>query len=276
MGSVINILQLSLISFLYIKKYLTIYNTFIIIGISSLVPVLIIFFSSVKLKIKYDRVWLDFINNFKLGKWILGSNTIFALSSQIYLWLLVIFSNKSSVAILGVTSSLANILGPFLQGINSYVFPKMTHARKDNMIFGVIQIMKKAVIFLSIIFGFWIVIGILFGNSLLNLIYSSKYSGYKTILIVVIINCFVSGITGPLGYALASLERADINFKSLTGGFIVTVFVGILLIYKFELYGAVIGMLLSNITNCILQWLGLLKLLKLTKKEMKFVNIENK
>lgn len=272
MGVSVNIIQLLILATLYIKDLLTVHNAFLIIGGCSILPSLYFFLNNSQIRIKATQILNDFSNNLKLGKWILGSTIISTLSSQSYPWLLAFFADKSSVAVLGVTLSLANIFGPLLQGINSYVFPKMTHARSEGTPYGVIRIMKKAVILLSLIFGFWIICGALFGNHLLTLIYSSKYAGYGSVLIIVIFNSYISGVTGPLGYATASLERADINFKSLIGGFIVTIIVGVFLIYKFGLYGAVIGMILSNLTNCILQWFSVMILLKRTKKKMEFAS----
>lgn len=260
MGIFINIIQLSILWFLYLQNKLTIYNSFLIIGGCSLLPALIVFLTWHNITIYKNKIVLDFLNNFKLGKWIFGSSIIFMLSSQSYPWMLSIFADNRSVAVLGVTSSLANILGPFLQGIYSFILPKMAHSRKEHTFLGVIAIMKKAIAFLAVIFGLWLIVGILFGDQLLSLIYSSKYYGYSYILIIVIISSFISGITSPIYAALEALERADISFKSLLGGLIVTLFIGVFLIYKWGIYGAAIGMLLSNLTNSSLRCRGLIVL----------------
>lgn len=257
MGVSVNIIQLVLLAMLYMEGRLTIHNAFLIIGGCSVLPSFYFFFKNSQIRVKAAQILNDFSNNLKLGKWILGSTIISTLSSQSYPWLLAFFSDKASVAVLGVTMSLANIFSPLLQGINSYVFPKMSQVKSKGTLIDVIRVMKKAVIFLSIIFGIWIIFGIFFGNYLLTIVYSSKYAGYSNILIIVIFSSFVSAVTAPLNSALDALERADISFKSLIAGLIVTVSVGILLIYHFGLYGAVIGILLSNLANCLLRWRGL-------------------
>jgi O-antigen/teichoic acid export membrane protein len=261
MGVSVNIVQLLILALLYASNSLTIHSAFFIVGGCSIIPSLYFFLRTSQIRVQTSRIFNDFNNNLKLGKWILGSTIISTLASQSYPWLLVFFADKSAVAILGVTLSLANIFGPLLQGINSYIFPKMAHSRQNDTPSEVIKIMKKAVILLSIIFGLWIICGALFGNHLLALIYSSKYAGYGSVLIIVILSSFISAVTGPLNSALDALERADISFKSLIAGLIVTVSVGIILTYQWGLYGAVIGMLLSNLTNCLLRWRGLFTLI---------------
>ncbi len=207
MGVSVNIIQLVILAVLYIKDYLTIHLAFLIIGGCSVLPSLYFFFRNSQIKLKATNIFNDFNTNLKLGKWILGSTIISTLSSQSYPWLLAFFADKGSVAVLGVTLSLANIFSPLLQGINSYVFPKMALSRGTGSPLAVISIMKKAVIFLSIIFACWIICVALFGNHLIALIYSSKYAGYGAVLTILAFNSFISGVTGPLGYALASLER---------------------------------------------------------------------
>ena len=261
MGVSVNIIQLLILDTLYVKHRLTIHNAFLIIGGCSVFLSLYFFLKNSQIKVKSVKILNDFSNNLKLGKWILGSSIISTLSSQSYPWLLAFFADKRSVAVLGVTLSLANIFGPFLQGINSYVFPKMARSRSDGTPLGVITIMKKAIIVLSILFAFWIICGLVFGNQLLALIYSSKYAGYRAVLIIVILSSFVSAITAPLNSALDALERADISFKSLIAGLAVTISIGILLVYQWGLYGAVIGILLSNLANCLLRWRGLFLLM---------------
>ncbi len=257
MGVSVNIIQLVLLATLYMEGLLTIHNAFLIIGGCSIIPSLYFFLKNSQIRVKTAQIIDHFRNNLKLGKWILGSTIISTLSSQSYPWLLAFFADKSSVAVLGVTLSLANICGPLLQGINSYIFPKMAHSISAGTPLKVINIMKKSVIILSLIFAGWIICGALLGNFLLVLIYSPKYAGYSAVLVIVILSSLVSAVTGPLNSALDALEKADISFKSLAAGLIVTVSIGVFLVYHWGLYGAVVGMLLSNLTNCLLRWRGL-------------------
>jgi len=262
MGTFINCLQIICLALFYMKNELTLCTVFLIIGICSFLPVLVFFIRFVKIAINIKHISVDFVNNFRIGKWIFGCNTLYNLSSQSYAWMLSMFVDNSSVAVLGVTMSLANILGPILQGINSFILPKMSHSKKDSANSGIVKIMNKSIIVLTIIFTLWLFCGILFGDYLLNLIYSSRYSGYGNILIIAILSSFVAGITGPLNSTLDALERPDISFKSLIGGLIVTISIGAFLVYRWGIYGAVTGILLSNATNCGLRWRGMFMLIR--------------
>ncbi len=257
MGVLINVVQLLLLWLLYSKKLLTINNAFLIVGFCSIIPAASYFMKIALFTLRQGRILRDFLNNIRLGKWMLGNNLIYVLVSQSYYWLLAFFSNKSDVAVLGVTLSLANLLGPFLQGINAFILPKMVHSRQDEESLGVLRIMRKSILILSTIYGLWLVSGGLFGKYLLLYIYSAKYAEYHMILAVLIVSSFISGVTSPVNSALDAFERSDITFRSLVIGLLVTLFVGTILVYKWKIYGAVVGVLLSNATNCFLRCRGM-------------------
>lgn len=256
MGISINVIQLAILSNLYLQNAITINNSFLTIGFCALLPSLIIFLKNSSIRLAGNSITKHFLENLKSGKWILGEHLVFVLSSQAYPWLLAIFADKRSVAVLGVASFLANILAPFLQGVNAFILPKMVQSKA-----GIVRMLKKAIACLSVAFVLWLISGILFGDYLLTSIYSAKYSGYGSVLVILILSSFASGITGPINAALVALERADIAFKSLVGGLAITVLIGAILTYTFGLYGAALGILLSNLINCLLRWRGLLTLM---------------
>lgn len=258
LGTFTNIIQLIILFMFFFTEKLTVSNSFLIIGCCSILPAIFIFLKNTKIYICKKKVISDLMRNIKFGRWIFGSNVISSLSSQSYPWLLAFFADNQSVAVLGVTMALANFLGPIIQGFYAFILPKMSKARKTNYINGVIEIMKKAVIILLIFFSLWLICGIIFGGYLLEVIYTSKYSGYTLILSVLIANSLFAGISIPVTAALESLERSDISFKCLFSGFIVTVILGPFLVYKYQLNGAVVAILLSTMTSFLLRVRGVL------------------
>jgi O-antigen/teichoic acid export membrane protein len=266
MGVSVNIIQLLILATLYVKDRLTIHNAFLIIGGCSVLPSLYFFLKNSQIRVKATQILNDFRTNLKLGKWILGSTIISTLASQAYPWLLVFFADKSSVAILGVSLSLANILGPLIQGMHTFLLPKMVKGKQEEGVKSVFRTTHKAMIILASLFGIWLICGILFGRSLLELIYTDKYSDYSIVLILLIINSLIAGISIPLNTALETLERADISFKSLSSGFAVTILLSPLLIYSYGIYGASIGILFSTIVSFLMRLKGIYYFKKLMKR----------
>lgn len=261
LGFLTNSFQLTLLWILFITKNLTIYNAFFATGSSIIIITLVFFLANVRIKICVSRIISDFLANFKLSKWIFGSNIMYILSSQIYPWLLGFFSGKASVAVFGVVISLASLPNPLAQGINAFIFPKMVHSKTHNPPFGIIKIIRKTIIVLSLFSALWLMCGVFFGNRLLVFLYSSKYAGYGVILVMLIINNFISIITGPVNAALDTLERSDVSFASLIVAFFVTIIAGTLFINFYGIIGAALGMILANLTTSLLRWKGLYKII---------------
>lgn len=258
MGVLINIAQLIILWIVFLREKLTINNAFLIVGICSFVPAVLYFLKNSSVALYHKRILEDFLVNIKVGRWMLGNTVVYVLISQSYYWLVAFFSNKSDVAVLGVTFSLANLLGPFLQGMNAFILPKMAHEKSSGNPMGIVRIMKKSIFILSPIYCLWLIAGIVFGKFLLHYIYSAKYSEYHLVLAILIVSSFISGITSPLNTALDAFERPDITFRSLVVGLLVTLIVGAMLVYQWGIYGAVVGVLLSNMTNSLLRYRGII------------------
>lgn len=270
MGVLINIVQLLILWIVFLREKLTINNAFLIVGICSFVPAVLYFLKNSSVALYHKRILEDFLVNIKVGRWMLGNNVVYVLISQSYYWLVAFFLNKSDVAVLGVTFSLANLLGPFLQGMNAFILPKMAHEKSSGNPQGIVRIMKKSIFILSFIYSLWLIAGVSFGKYLLHYIYSAKYSEYHLVLAILVVSSFISGTTSPLNTALDAFERPDITFRSLVAGLLVTLIVGAMLVYQWGIYGAVVGVLLSNMTNSLLRYRGIIIIINSYKTSQRY------
>ena len=69
--------------------------------------------------------------NWKIGKWLLGSNFLFHLSSNIYPWLLLYITTKSDIAVFAVLISVAGLVNPVLNALSSYLLPLFVRVNYD-------------------------------------------------------------------------------------------------------------------------------------------------
>lgn len=182
-------------------------------------------------------------NHFSLGKWILGSNTIFIFSSQIYPWALLFFWNKESVADLGIILIISRVFTPAIHGISSYLLPKLTlYTSKMNEFKELIFKLVVLMLFLSIIliaFGFYA------GEYLVEMLYSSKYKGLGLLITLSFMLQAISLVNIPIDSGLNAMKRTDLGFNSLVFSLILTIFIGLPLTWRVGVEGVLIGMLLS-------------------------------
>lgn len=256
-GLSVNAFLLGAILTLFIGGRLSIVNGFLVVGICSLIPSVIAFLANAKITFSGTAIGTDLLRNLKLGKWMLGSAAVSVLSSQAYVWMLALLADSKAVAILGVTSSLANLLSPLLQGATAVLLPKMVQSKDHGGLAAITRTARKAAILLSAIFVVWLVCGIVIGNSLLESIYSVKYSGYGVVLVILILYSLASAVTVPISTALDALQRSEVSFKSSLAALVVTLSIGTISIYEWGVYGAASSALLANTVNLFLRWRGL-------------------
>ena len=257
MGISINCFQLALLWLLFVIGSLTLSNSFLVLGICSFFPSIIILLVNFNIKIHFDKVIEDFIFNLRLGKWILLTNSIANISSKAYIWFLAFFIGNESVAVLGVCWALSNLPGPLLQGMYSFILPKMVHSKGSNDSKPILGIMRKSIIALSPVLVLWLFCGIFFGNYLLDLIYSPKYAGFHMILIILISNMLITGVSIPINAAFEALKRPDFATKGQVAGFLITMLFGSLMVFIWGIYGAALGILMSNLGNFFIRLRGL-------------------
>ncbi len=259
-GISINAMQLAVLLGLVMADRLSMLSSFLAIGICSLIPSVIVFLTKARLVWARGAIGADFKRNLKLGKWMLGNTAIAVVSSQAYIWILALLVDKKSVAVLGVTSALANLLGPVLQGVAAFLLPRMVHVGQRQGEQAILKTARRSAVFLGALFLGWLVCGVAFGDYLLESIYSVKYSGHGTLLAILILYSLVSALTVPASTALDALRRSDVSFKSSLVGLALTASVGTILIYEWSVYGAAVAALLANIVNLLLRWRGLVAL----------------
>lgn len=207
------------------------------------------FFQPFLQKVNINSLKEYFAKNWKLGKWIVGSNIGFIFSSQMFPWLLLYFWNKASVAELGIILSTTRILAPAVQGVWSFLLPKMTTYVHDISKF--VTVLKQLTYIMIIAALVLVGIGYLFGEWIIELLYSSKYSGLGLLITLGFVLQGINLINMPIDAGLNAMKRTDLGFISLVIGVITAFSIGVPLTWKFGVLGALIGLIISALTSLI-------------------------
>jgi O-antigen/teichoic acid export membrane protein len=245
---VIYFLTLLLLLYFFYFDQLTTNKTFIITSIS--IMVVSIFFYIYYFKYTLEKITLKntkkyFDENWKLGKWIVGSNFAFMFSSQIFPWLLLYFWGKISVAELGVVLSISRILAPAVQGFWSFLLPKMTTYINEIEKFKVV--LKQLIIIMSFISLILILLGYFLGDWFIQLLYSSKYSGLGLLITLAFVLQAINLINMPIDAGLNALKRTDLGFKSLLIAVVLSLVIGFPLTAIYGVIGALLGMIIASL-----------------------------
>ncbi|MDH3346932.1 MAG: hypothetical protein OEM02_02350 [Desulfobulbaceae bacterium] len=194
-----------------------------------------------------ERIKEDFLRNWSFGKWVFASGLLWALSLNLYPWLLVYFHGPGSAAVWGACFGIAAIGNPLLLGVQNFLGPKIirAHTTGGKELLGRFVI-SSSILFSLIIMPFCLVL-LLFGDQLAVFVYGAKYSGNGLVISVLALNLLVSAATFTLSRAFYAVERADLFFTANFVPVIILLCFGIFLVKVLGPLGVACGILLSSV-----------------------------
>lgn len=199
------------------------------------------------------RVREDFRHNWSFGRWLLISAALFALTMNVYPWLLTMFHGTASAGVWAACMGLTALGNPILLGMQNVIGPRIFHAYAN----GDLQSLKKAVNSSATIFGITlaplVVLLVAIGGILVAWIYGDAYFGNGTTVAVLSCNMLLTAVIFPFSRAIFALGRTDLDLRINIIGLIPLVTVGIFLTWKFGPLGAACSLLLSNVFSSIIR-----------------------
>lgn len=248
--------SLSVISVLIVIFYYQIQNiTFFLILVSVIYLATTLFFILRRLSnstIKVQKVALYWKVNWETGKWLLGSNFLFHLSTSIYPWLLLYLTDKDNIAVFSVLMSVAGLVNPILTAFSSYLLPLFVKMSKN---FAVVKksVQKSAFLF-TVMAVMLVFLGYFFGQDIITLLFGNKYGALGMLVIFPFLYQAINIISQPFKIALNAIKRTDVNFWILIPRSIIAIGLGYFLIREFGLAGAFYTMLVENLIYQILNY----------------------
>ena len=184
-------------------------------------------------------------SNWNIGKWLLGSNLLFYISSNIYPWFLLYLSSKENIAIFAVLMSTAGLINPILIALSSYLLPIFV---KANSSYSKVRLLTNKWQF---VFGtmaiILIITGFLLGQKIILLLFSKAYNNLGLLVVYPFIYQAINVFFQPNKIALNAIKRTDVNFYVLIPRSCITLVFGYFLVLNFGLSGVFYTMLIENI-----------------------------
>ncbi|WP_425238027.1 lipopolysaccharide biosynthesis protein [Ulvibacterium sp.] len=222
--------------------------SFFLIGASVVYLLAYVFFNLRNrsfLKFNRSKLLTMFKLNWKVGKWIAGSNLLFTVSSQIYPWLLLWFMSKSDIAIYGVLISISSLVNPILASLKAYLLPIFSKTSRNK--FKLKKLVLKWVVFFCTMSFCLILVGELLGEQIIELFFGKKYSGLGYLVLLPFLDQAISILFQPLDIAFNALKRTDIGFRLLIFRSACALVLGFILVKQFGLVGVFATRISENI-----------------------------
>jgi len=200
---------------------------------------------------RYSRQ--DFIpafrKNWRIGKWLTASRVMAMLGPLVYPWLLALFHSAAETGLFAVYMGLCALLNPALHAIGNLIGPQAAKAQVSGGPEQVREVVGRACLLtLALTLGSTLVLG-LFGATLAGNLFGEEYRLQRLTIISFCLVHLLWALPLPIEAGLNSLERSEVITKSYAIGAVVTLIVGLSLVSRFAIEGAIASLLVVNLTT---------------------------
>lgn len=189
----------------------------------------------------------DFARNWSFGKWVFASAVLWAVSMNIYPWLIVAFHGAAATGLWAACMGVVALGNMLMMGIQNFLGPKVAQVYADHGVEGMRHfVVKSSIIFAVPMLGFS---GLLFfgGDPLVVLIFSDEFQGTGLTLFVLSLNLMALMLAFNVSRGLFAMERADVDFMVNFIPLVVLLTAGVALVWRYDVMGAACGLVLANV-----------------------------
>lgn len=196
---------------------------------------------------------LYWLRNWRLGKWIMGSQMVRAISSVIPIWLLASLAGDPAAGIFAACVSIPMISNPLIFAIGNLLMPKTAHAFANEGVPGVVRLVLGATAAAGVILVPLGLAMILAGDAILTLFYDTRYAGYGTTLAILGLCPMIWATTSILACGQAALRQTRASFIATICGIATSAVVIAVLASTWQVLGAALGLVVGSATICLIQ-----------------------
>lgn len=248
------ILQLAGLFILARMGLLSAAKAFAVIGAACAATSLLWFYVNRSLfSVNFRQSLVDFKKNWIFSRWVFLSGILWALGMTLYPWVLTLFHGTAANGVWGACFAIAALGNPLTLGIQNYLGPKVVQAYSRGGLRNLWRFVLKASFFFCLIMLPFCLVLFFFGETLLTLIYGSKYAGNGTVVAVLSFNILFLAATYATSRAFLAMERSDLFFVGNIVPLLVMVTVGLLLVKHYGPLGVALALLIgSGVTSMVM------------------------
>jgi O-antigen/teichoic acid export membrane protein len=205
--------------------------------------------------LQLTRAISDLVQNLKFGKWIFASGLLGFLSNALYPWILTAFHGIASNGVWAACFGIAAIANPLLLAMQSFLGPKMAHSYAKGGGMGLRRFVFKACAVSLLLMTPFCLLLIVFGGSLVVMLYGDKYAGNGLVVSVLAITFLFLNVAFSFSRALLSMECAHMDFAVNLVALFVLLTLGLWLVKSFGPLGVACSILAGNIASSVVGYI---------------------
>ena len=188
----------------------------------------------------------DLKKNWILGKWVFASGLVWAVSMNLYPWLLAAFHGVASTGVWAACLGVVSVGNPVLLGIQNLVGPKIAHVYAAEGPRALHRLVLKITAVVATPMSLLCLVMFIWGGRFLALLYGRQYAGNRLIVAILALNLLVTAVAFSFSRALFAIDRANVDFLVNFTALFIMVTLGLWLVRAFGPIGAAFGLLGAN------------------------------
>ncbi len=196
---------------------------------------------------RFREAIADLKLNWRFGKWVFASGLLWAVSTNIYPWLLAFFHGTAAAGVFAACAGVVSAGNPALLGIQNFVGPKIAHEYAARGPHALRRLTLKITGLIAIpVFALTVVL-VIWGDRFVGLLYGHQYMGNRWPIAVLACNLPIVLIAFSFSRALFAIERADLDFWLNLIAVAMMASAGIWLVRSYGPLGAALGMVVATV-----------------------------
>ncbi len=207
-------------------------------------------------KVSRRSIWPDFKSNFLIGGWLLLNSVLWSIGNYAYPWLLAVMMGPQGTGVWAACMGIIAIIGIPLAGILNVLTPRIAKAQADGGINALRRYVHKSCINYVGFITIFACIPVLFGETLMAVIYGPVYGGNGLIIDVLALNTVFGAVTGCFGRGLMVIGRANWDFAFNVGTLFIVFTFGWWSIAVYGPLGAAIGLTAASGLTALMRFIA--------------------
>jgi O-antigen/teichoic acid export membrane protein len=184
------------------------------------------------------------VRNWTLGRWIVASQIVSTVNSDVVLvWLIAFMLGDGATGLFAAAVTVVAFSNPVMLGATHGLTPRIARAFAEGGPPDVRRVVGQATCWLIAATTLFALVVVAVAGRLLGALYGPAFSGQATTAIILAASTVVSSSTVGANIGLVALERSDLNLKANLGGLVVLALTAPWLIASWGVAGAATGVL---------------------------------
>jgi O-antigen/teichoic acid export membrane protein len=184
--------------------------------------------------------------HWKYSRWVLVTAFVFQMTTQAYYWLAAGYLSVKEVADLRAMYNLVTPVEQLFVAIAMLILPMMSYRYAERRMAGLLPLWKSYCVATLLITGGFAVLVNFFGKPALHVVYAGRFDDVASLLGALALLPVVMGVGNTMNAALKSIEKPQAVFYAYVTSGAATFLIGVPLVIRLGLRGAVYGMLVSG------------------------------